>query len=80
MRLRSLVAVAGVYVAAVAPVGPLTWEPPCAEGMALKTKKKKKKMYPCLFPLVIKLKISAPASSAQDCISQLPLQLAVALG
>ena len=29
--------------AAVAPIGPLAWEPPCAEGVALKRKEKKKK-------------------------------------
>ena len=29
--------------AAVAPVGPLAWDPPYAVGVALKSKKKKKK-------------------------------------
>ena len=30
-------------LAAVAPIGPLAWEPPYAVGVALKKKKKKKK-------------------------------------
>ena len=30
-------------LAAVAPIGPLAWEPPYAKGVALKSKKKKKK-------------------------------------
>ena len=30
--------------AAVAPTGLLAWEPPCAAGVALKSKKKKKKV------------------------------------
>ena len=30
-------------LAAVAPIRPLAWEPPCASGAALKRKKKKKK-------------------------------------
>ena len=30
-------------MAAVAPIRPLAWEPPCARGVALKSKKKKKK-------------------------------------
>ena len=30
-------------LADVAPIGPPTWEPPCAVGTALKRKKKKKK-------------------------------------
>ena len=29
---------------ATAPIGPLAWEPPCAEGAALKGQKKKKKV------------------------------------
>ena len=29
--------------AAVAPIGPLDWEPPCATGAALKKKRKQKK-------------------------------------
>ena len=33
--------------AGVAPIGPLSWEPPYAVGAALKTKKKKKKS--CLY-------------------------------
>jgi len=31
------------WLAAVAPIGPLAWEPPYAAGAALKSKKKKKK-------------------------------------
>ena len=34
--------------AAVAQIGPLAWEPPCAGGVALKTKKKKKKNFVAL--------------------------------
>ena len=30
-----------LWLAAVAPIQPLTWEPPYAEGVALKSKKKK---------------------------------------
>ena len=30
-------------LAAAAPIQPLAWEPPCATGAALKSKKKKKK-------------------------------------
>ena len=29
-------------LAAIAPIGPLAWEPPCAAGVALKSKKQKK--------------------------------------
>ena len=32
-----------LWPAAVAPIGPLAWEPPYAVGAALKSKKKKKK-------------------------------------
>ena len=34
----------GCGLAAVAPIGPLAWEPPYAAGTALKSKKKKKKV------------------------------------
>ena len=37
--------------AATAPIGPLTWEPPCAVGVALKKDKKEKKNYSLDFPL-----------------------------
>ena len=30
-------------LAAVAPIGPLAWEPPCAAGVALKKQKKKER-------------------------------------
>ena len=32
-----------LWLAVVAPIRPLAWEPPCAAGVALKSKKKKKK-------------------------------------
>ena len=38
-------------LAAVAPIGPRTWEPPCAAGAALKRQKKKKFSFP--FPHLI---------------------------
>ena len=38
----------GCRPAAVAPVGPLAWEPPCAMGAGLKSKKLKKKKKECL--------------------------------
>ena len=41
MRLGSHIAVALARPAAVAPIQPLAWEPPCAMGAALKTKKNK---------------------------------------
>ena len=41
--LRSHVGVAVHKAAAVAPIGPLSWELPYASGVALKSKKKKKK-------------------------------------
>ena len=41
-QLGSQVAVAVCKLAAVAPIQPLAWEPPCAAGTALKSKKKKK--------------------------------------
>ena len=33
----------GIYPAAIAAIGPLAWEPPCATGTALKGQKDKKK-------------------------------------
>ena len=44
MRLHSHVAMAVVWLAATAPIGPLAWESPCASGTAIeKTKRPKKK-------------------------------------
>ena len=37
--------------AAVAPIGPLAWEPPYAAGVALKRKKKSKKKIILVFPM-----------------------------
>ena len=43
MRLGSLIAVVLVKVGGTAPVRPLAWEPPFAEGVALKRQKDKTK-------------------------------------
>ena len=43
MRLRAYIVVAWHTLAAVAPIGPLAWEPPYVVGAALKKKQKKTK-------------------------------------
>ena len=47
--LRSDIAVAAM---AMAPIGPLAWEPPCAEGEALKSKQTKKQVFIVLWKII----------------------------
>ena len=42
-----------LWPAAIALIGPLAWEPPCATGAALKDKKKKKKSLPQIIPTIL---------------------------
>ena len=52
--------------AAVALIRPLVWEPPYGAGVALKSKKKKKKLSTCLFLSSFLRLVPPPASWAQS--------------
>ena len=45
-------------LAAVAPIGPLAWEPPCAVGAALKKKEKKKNQCILIVSLIQKINLA----------------------
>ena len=54
-----------LWLAAIAPIGPLAWEPPCAMGTALKKQKAKKKKIKIKLSLVGRLKIRLTAALVQ---------------